>query len=102
MNTHLIDGNTAKFSGAVINALLYEDAWSAKKYVSEKLVISATRNRYGKSGWTKRDSRADIAVKIGAPNYLERRFIKLCKKTGESFPVKRVQLKMRPIRRVLI
>lgn len=99
MNTQLVSGNTAKFAGVVIDMLLYEDAWSAKKYVSEKLVISATRKRYGKSGWTKRDTRADITVKIGAPNYLERVFIKQCKRAGVPFPVKRVQLKQRPVRR---
>ena len=100
MNTKLVDSRTAKSVGAVIDAVLYHDAWRGAKYLSDRLVISATRKRYGKSGWTRRDARADIAVKIGAPNYLERKFISLCKKAGEKFPVRKIQLKMRPAKRI--
>jgi hypothetical protein len=30
---------------------------------------------------------------IGKPNYEEREFIKKCKKAGEPFPVKKIQVK---------
>jgi len=33
---------------------------------------------------------------VGEPAYREREFIKLCKKAGEPFPVRKVQLKFYP------
>lgn len=66
-------------------------AYKATKYLSYKKVVKATRKRYaGKFG---RGS-VDIILTIGAPNYVEREFIKLCKKAGEPFPIKKVQLKL--------
>lgn len=62
---------------------------SAVKYISDKEVVKATR-RFKPS---KRNLREEILLTIGRPNYAERRFIKLCKKAGEPFPVKKVQLK---------
>jgi hypothetical protein len=44
----------------------------------------------------KRDNRSsqDTAlITIGRPNYAERKFIKSLKKSGEPFPIKRIQLK---------
>lgn len=99
MNSKLCDSGTARNVGAVIDALLYHDAWRTVKYVGERFVISATRKRFGSRGWTGRDRTAEIVVKIGAPNYMERRFIALCKKSGETFPVEKVQLKMLPVPR---
>jgi len=37
-----------------------------------------------------------MVLTIGRPNYAEREFIKLCKKAGEPFPVKKMQLKFYP------
>ena len=37
-----------------------------------------------------------FAVSYGVPNYEERIFIKACKRAGEPFPVKKVQLKFWP------
>jgi hypothetical protein len=34
---------------------------------------------------------AEITLTLGAPNYLERAFIKKCHRAGEPFPVKKLQ-----------
>ena len=88
-------GRTA---GEVIETLLRNNARRATKYLNLKLVISAARPVYKAAGmkWSGQDSRADIILKIGAPNYDERAFIKKCQKAGEPFPVKKIQLKFPP------
>lgn len=76
----------------VVKAVIMNDAHKATKYISEKLVVNATRRLYnGKIN--KREKVVDIILKIGRPNYQEREFIKQCKKAGEPFPVKKIQLK---------
>jgi hypothetical protein len=67
----------------------------AVKYVSEKSTIKVTR--IGKPD--KRGMRLDFRVTMGVPNYLERKFIKDCKKVGESFPVKKIQIKYYPVKK---
>jgi hypothetical protein len=55
-------------------------------YESEDITIKATlRSRTQK--------RMEIVVTIGSPNHAERKFIKLAKKAGKSFPLKEIQLK---------
>jgi len=61
----------------------------ATKYFSEKSVVSA--QYFGKRD--KRDKRAVVVFKVGAPNYREQEFIKACKAAGEKFPVKKIQIK---------
>lgn len=61
----------------------------ATKYFSETEVLKATYQ--GKKDG--RDRTGTILFTFGRPNYQERKFIKLCKKAGEPFPVKSVQLK---------
>ena len=75
----------------VLEPLISRIAWRATLYESEKDVITATRRRFGGKFGT---GNVDIVMKIGRPNYAEREFIKLCKKAGEPFPVKKVQLKL--------
>ena len=62
----------------------------ATKYLTPQLTVKATRQR-------KPDHRSTgdtILLTIGRPNYLERRFVKLCRKAGESvWPVRKVQLR---------
>lgn len=57
------------------------------RFVSDKLVVRVTRQMYGVAAGTgrkvsARDTRAGFIVTIGAPNYLERRFIKKMKNAG--------------------
>jgi len=73
-------------------SLLQNKARKATVYRSEKQVVTATRRH-------KPDARSrtiEICVKLGAPNYRERQFIKACKKAHEPFPVRKVQLKFWP------
>lgn len=93
MNTKLISSSTARDVGHVVDTLLYENARRAVKYISDKYVVSAARPFYGKA-WDKRETRLNVVVKIGAPNYREREFIRRCKKAGEPFPVKKIQLQL--------
>jgi len=78
-----------------ISALLNSTAKRAVYYISPKEVVSVCR-RFKP---TKRATYNDFVMKFGAPNYLERAFIKLCKKAGEPFPVKKVQLQPWPVKR---
>ena len=60
----------------------------ATAYISDSMVATATaRHRPDK-----RSKRIEFVVKLGAPNFLERRFIRLCKKVGMCFPLRQVQL----------
>jgi hypothetical protein len=63
-------------------------AKKATKYLTKNFVIKATL--VGKHG---RNRRPSILFTYGAPNYLERKFIKDCQKAGESFPIKKIQVK---------
>lgn len=78
---------------SVVAALVASKAKMATKYVDEKTVVRATV--FGKL-----DSRnLDIRLKIGRPAFADRKFIADCKKAGESFPVKRIQLRFAPKRK---
>ncbi len=76
--------------GQVVQTLISNEARRATKYISEKLVIKATRRFL--RGKFHRDN-IEIFLTIGRPNYLERDFVKKCRKAGEPFPVKKIQLK---------
>ena len=73
--THLLSGKYIKIT----------------KYLTPAMVVKLTRVLFHK----KIDHRCKISefrLTIGKPNYKERKFIELCKKAGEKFPVKKVQL----------
>lgn len=63
----------------------------ATKYLSDKQIVRAARRTYG--GKIVKGN-TEIVLTIGRPNYAEREFIKKCKKAGEPFPVKKVQIKL--------
>lgn len=77
----------------VVETLINSQAKKATKFLSPKLVVSASRRLYNNK-IDKRDRRTDVVLKIGIPNYLEREFIADCKKANEPFPVKKIQLKL--------
>lgn len=81
-----------KHIALVCDILLNGEYRSAIKYVSPRLVVKATWQQKP----TKRDRGNTILVTIGQPNYLERKFIKLCQKANVPFPVRNVQLKYYP------
>lgn len=84
-----------------IEALLRTDSKQAVKYVSPALVVKATRVTYRAHGRRPRkgERSSEVVLTFGKPGYREREFIKACKKAGEPFPVKRVQLRAYPRRR---
>lgn len=86
----------------VVRAVLNGPFWKATKYVSPKIVITATQRRYRGDRLADlgdREVLADIVLTIGRPNYLQRQFIADCKKAGCPFPIRKIQLKGLPKRR---
>lgn len=83
----------------VIDALLTPRAGvitrKATLYVSPTYVVTASL----RCKPDKRSKRTEIVLKIGVPNFVERQFVKACKKAGEPFPVKKIQLKFYPRKR---
>ena len=67
------------------------DAVKATKYLAPNHIVRATKKRYGYARGPKENF--EIILTIGKPNYAEREFVKVCKKAGEPFPVKKVQLR---------
>jgi hypothetical protein len=78
-----------RYIGQVAECILYEDAIKATKYVSPSETIKATR-RGRKDG---RSKHQEMILTVGPPNYAERAFIKIARKSGEPFPIQRIQLK---------
>jgi hypothetical protein len=74
--------------------LIETGAHAAIKYLSPKHVIKATRICY--RGRIDKRRNIDIRFTDGRPNYHAREFIKRCKKAGEQFPVKKIQLTFFP------
>jgi len=64
-------------------------ARKATKYINDKDVVTATRRFKPRKG----ESIVDLVVKIGKANFMERKFIKLCQRAGETFPLKKVQVR---------
>lgn len=61
-------------------------------YLDEDAVATAVRIEKPR----KRARYIEIRLKLGKPNFRERLFIKACKKAGEPFPIKKIQLKFWP------
>jgi hypothetical protein len=62
----------------------------ATKYLSPKDVVTVALRRYRGRVSTKGTN--EFVVKIGRPNYRERLFVKACRKAGEPFPMRKVQI----------
>ena len=84
-------------SGLIVNAVAHVTAYildsgavKATKYLSPKLTVKGKLKEFRRGASSRL---TEIHVTFGAPNYEEREFIKKCRKSGEPFPVKRVQLK---------
>lgn len=80
---------------AVVSSLLVTRMRRATKFIGPNMVVKLTRQR--KPG---RGARGEtFLLTVGRPNYAERRFVKLCRKAGESFPVRKVVLQDFPKKR---
>jgi hypothetical protein len=74
------------------------DVRKATVFLDAKLVVSICRRHK----YAKRNTREDMVVKIGQPNYAERNFIAQCKKAGVPLPLNKVQLKFWPANKKVI
>lgn len=83
--------------GSVVKTLLSTGACRATKYLSYRLTVVATRPLYKGSAPRKNERSTTVIVTVGRPNYESREFLRLVKKAGEPFPVKKIQLKF-PVR----
>ena len=79
-----------KIFGELIECILtVNNMTKATKYYSKTEVVRATRRTYNGKIW--KIGNVEILLTIGKPNFRERKFIKLCEKTSEPFPIKKVQ-----------
>jgi len=76
----------------LVEVLLDCEARRVTKYYDDKTVVSATRKTFQGKIY-KKNRITEIIFKLGSPNFLEREFIRKCKKVNEPFPVKKIQIK---------
>lgn len=74
----------------VVESLFTFKAKQAIKYISPTETVKATYQ--GKRNHRKNSH--TVVLTMGQPNFKERQFIKLCKKAGEKFPIRKVQLRI--------
>jgi hypothetical protein len=78
--------------GQLAEAILKNNARKATKFISNRLVVKASRRLVG-GKIDKRDRLVQIHFTLGPANYQERQFIKNAKQAGEPLPVRKVLLK---------
>lgn len=83
------------FWRAIVTLRNNDKVRSATAYDGPKLRVTASRAFKP----DRRNTRETISVTWGTPNYAGREFVKACKKAGEPFPVKKVQLRWWPKKR---
>lgn len=86
---------TMRFAQKVIDTLVASGAWRATKYISDRVVVTATRKLFRRRLPGKRYN-IEVILHSGRPNYREREFIKECKRAGVTFPVKKIHLQFPP------
>ena len=65
---------------------------SATAYLAPNYTMRLSRVRRHR----KNEKNRTWSLTVGGPNFEARKFIKMCRKAGEPFPVKKVQLKFWP------
>ena len=75
-----------------VEAVLEIGCRRATVYLDETTVVACTARHKP----DKRNKSVALVLKLGRPNFVERRFIRLCKKSKEPLPVKKVQLRWWP------
>lgn len=76
----------------VLAVLECPDLKRATLYLDDNTTVKATRPLK----YDGRNRAETLVVTVGAPNYAERKFIKLCRRAGEPLPVRKLQLKWWP------
>lgn len=84
-----LDPVIKKSLAKIVELVLCDGAKKATRYYAENYTVKATLK--GKP--RKNERQREILLTIGRPNYAERDFISKCKKAGEPFPVRKVQIK---------
>lgn len=79
-------GATQKALAALMRSV---SAKTSTAYISDKLVVRLTRHANRSSS---RNPSDEFSLTIGRPNFSARKFIKLAKRAGEPFPIKKAQL----------
>lgn len=77
----------------VMNLMEVEGLHQARMFLAPDLVVKGTRRGKRENGHT------EILLSVGKPNYVERQFIKQCKKAGVGFPLKKIQIRYYPRKR---
>ena len=85
-------GDTYQAIADVVYVLLNNDAHRATKLLSKDMTVKVTRQ----GRLDTRAIRETLVVTFGRPNYREQQLIKLYKKAGEPFPVKKIQVRPYP------
>ena len=85
-----------KHFATVCGALAASDAKTAIKIIDEKTIVKAIYRFKPKA----RSRQEEMVVTFGAPDYRTARLIKSFKKAGEPFPVKKVQFRFYPKKKV--
>jgi hypothetical protein len=82
----------------VVVSLVRAEAYSATKFISKNFVIRATKPCYRrrKKQWSARDTRDNLVLTVGVPNYREREFVK--KFSSGTLPTE-VQIRNFPVSR---
>jgi hypothetical protein len=78
--------------GMCVGDVLGNNVRRATAYISPKLTIKVTAQRRA----DKRSRTVTALVTVGAPNFIERRFIRVCQKAGMAFPLQQIQWKLWP------
>ena len=84
-----------KLGEAVGDVIAGSNVRRATAFISPTLTMKATAQRRQ----DKRSKSSTVLVTVGAPNFLERRFIRVCQKAGMAFPLKQVQLRYWPVKK---
>lgn len=72
---------------SLLQTLFTTGARKATKYLAPNQTLKVTRQH-------PRKGRGDtVLVTMGRPNYAERQFIKMARKAGEPFPIRKPQLR---------
>lgn len=85
-----------KHYAAVCSALMSSTAKTAIKIIDEKTIVKATFRKKQNN----RNRREEMVVTVGEPEYRIAKFIKACKKAGEPLPVKKIQFRNWPVKKV--
>ena len=87
---------TRKSIAQAVETILEEpNVRQATVYFDERTIVRTT----ARARPDRRSKSTVILLTVGAPNFVERRFIRLCRQAGEPLPVRKVQLKFWPKKR---